>query len=112
MMDKKHGATTLTQLFVASILAQSKKDGAKSIVNKLINFIKEREAYRPSHLKTEAANEIYDLETQVMKSAAEMIPVLETEQWRQREAIKLFLHGQIDRNELRRISETWNGQGA
>ena len=41
--------------------------------------------------------------------SAEMLQTLGTEVTRLREAIGCFLYGRLDRNDLRKISETWNG---
>jgi hypothetical protein len=50
-----------------------------------------------------------DTTPRTVADAADMLQVLGTEVTRQRLAIGHFLYGQIDRHELRRISETWNG---
>lgn len=59
---------------------------------------------------SDAAKELYEYDLGIIGDSIDLIAKLDNEQFRQREAIKLYLHGQIDRNELRRISETWNGE--
>lgn len=43
-----------------------------------------------------------------LKEIAEMLRILEQEQFRQREAIKLFLHRREGESFLRLVSESWN----
>jgi hypothetical protein len=55
-----------------------------------------------------ATAQLRELEAEWATRAAELLRILAQEQWRQREAIKLYLHGREDRAFLRRVSETWN----
>lgn len=58
------------------------------------------------------ARELLDLEAAVVELSVEALRRCEQEQCRQREAIKLFLHGRITQGDLRKISESWNGDRA
>ncbi len=61
-----------------------------------------------SMLGTEAQKELFELYAERVSQAADLLRVLELEQWRQRESIKLFLARREDESFLRRVSSTWN----
>lgn len=80
---------------------------AKRLAPKLVDLAIEQRL-RARMAKTPAEAELLELEAVWATQAADLLATLETEQWRQREASKLFLCGQIDRQELRAITEGWN----
>lgn len=53
--------------------------------------------------------EMFEFYETILTETLASMKVLEREQWRQREAAKLFLHGAVDRHFLRRVTESWNG---
>ena len=89
----------------------SNEDRSKHLVNKLYDVEKELEM-TAAYAKSETWKELALWQRDVVGDSRKLIEVLAREQWRQREAIKLFLHGQVDRHFLRNVSETWNGEGA
>jgi hypothetical protein len=81
---------------------------AKRIVEKLYHVESELE-FKAGYSKTHDMQELAIWERDIVTNARLLITVLEQEQWRQREAIKLFLAGRVDRAFIRNVSETWNG---
>lgn len=81
---------------------------AKRLAPKLRDDAAERRSLA-STAKTEAGRQLHELAALHLERAAELLRILEQEQWRQREAIKLHLHGTLERTNLRRIAESWNG---
>lgn len=53
-------------------------------------------------------SELLEFRAELMEQAADIIRVLETEQFRQRTAAATHLDGMMDRAELRSIVKTWN----
>ncbi|WP_327210134.1 hypothetical protein [Rhizobium leguminosarum] len=53
-----------------------------------------------------------EFDAAIIGLAAEALRRCEQEQWRQREASKLFLHRRFSESDLRDVSESWNGAGA
>jgi hypothetical protein len=62
-------------------------------------------------VSTDASKEIYEFDAAIIELAAEALRRCEQEQWRQREASKLFLHRRFSESDLRDVSESWNGAG-
>lgn len=111
MMDKKHEAKTLTQMLTESLAIFTNAEGrARYLRHKTTDMIQRLKAdQRIIPAKSEAAAEMADYDITLIHTLSETLDTMAREQWRQREAIKLFLHGQIDCKTLQRISETWNG---
>ena len=63
--------------------------------------------HRP--VATPAAAEIMDLSAELVDQARDLLRILEQEQFRQRTAIQMFLQGQVDREFLRKVAYSWNG---
>lgn len=89
------------------IQGMSASDRARRLTPKLIELAEEIDLLAKA-APTEAGRELWELEALHVRNAADLLRVLEQEQWRQREAAKLFLCGQIDRSALRSITESWN----
>lgn len=89
--------------FIASMLPSNE---AKRLAPKLRELAEEHR--RQASHSTPAGREMHDLEAFRVDRAAELIRILETEQFRQRESIKLYLAGREDRDFLRRVASTWN----
>jgi hypothetical protein len=83
---------------------------AKRLVPKLVEVAAEMEQLAAT-ARTAASKELFKFDAAVLVLAAEALRRCEQEQWRQREAIKLFLHRRMTETDLRRISESWNGDG-
>lgn len=66
--------------------------------------------YNKSRARRDDEIELIELEQAWLITTINLLPILATEQFRQREANKLFLHGKLSREELRNISETWNAR--
>ena len=58
---------------------------------------------------TPAAAELMDLSAELVDQARDLLRILEQEQFRQRTAIQMFLAGRVDRDFLRNVSGSWNG---
>ncbi len=52
--------------------------------------------------------ELLELRAELLQQAADLIRILETEQFRQRTAAATHLDGKMDRADLRRVTRTWN----
>jgi hypothetical protein len=52
--------------------------------------------------------ELLELRAALLEEAADLLRILETEQFRQRTAAATHLHGRMDRAELRQITQSWN----
>jgi hypothetical protein len=98
----------LAKLFQDHLLIISRAEGIKLIGRKILDILQYRAVDRLG-VKDPVFAEMADFELAVLQKAHATIAMLDTEQYRQREAIKLYLHGRITREELRRYSETWNG---
>lgn len=70
----------------------------------------EHEAEKPGMSPTGV--ELWTYDSLIVAKALELLKIIEMEQWRQREAIKLYLQGQIDRGSMRAIAYSWNGSRA
>jgi hypothetical protein len=81
---------------------------AKYIHPKLLEAAEESSRAAKRLKATEAEISLGNFYAEVILLAAKALQKCEQEQWRQREAIKLFLYGQLDRHRLRDISSTWN----
>lgn len=110
-MKSKTDDIPLAKLFQDHLLILPRVEGIKLIGRKILDILSYRTADRPA-IKDPVFAEMADFELVVLQKAHATIALLETEQFRQREAIKLYLHGRITREELRRYSETWNGDKA
>ncbi len=66
----------------------------------------EHEAKKPG--MSETGVELWTYDAAIVKATEDILRIMCVEQWRQREAIKLYLAGQIDRGSLRDISNSWN----
>jgi hypothetical protein len=55
-----------------------------------------------------AEKELLELAAEQIDQARDLLRILEQEQWRQREAINLYLYGKVDRDFLKNISSSWN----
>lgn len=58
--------------------------------------------------RNDVERELGELHVERLRQASDLLRILETEQFRQREAIKLYHHGGLDRSALNRIAATWN----
>lgn len=59
--------------------------------------------------RTEAERELIVLYSERIEDTRRLLRTLDGEQSRQREVIKHYLHGMADRDALRRVSDSWNG---
>lgn len=84
---------------------------AKRMAPKLMEVASEI-ARRGASATNPDEKELLELDAAVVELSVEALRRCEQEQWRQREAIKLFLHGRITQSDLRKISESWNGDRA
>lgn len=66
------------------------------------------ECRREATMATAAKADLLGLRAERLEQAADLLRILAQEQWRQREAAKIYLHGRMGRSELREITETWN----
>ncbi len=56
----------------------------------------------------DATRELLELEAERVEQARQLLRILETEQFRQRETIKHYLYGHGSRDSLRTVSGSWN----
>ena len=86
-------------------------DRAKWLYPRLLDDAKEadQEAQLARDRGKGSAAELLEMRAEQMRQAAELIRILSTEQFRQRETIKHYLHGRGDTASLRLVSSTWNG---
>lgn len=104
---------TLSELFLSHLAGFTDAEGkARFLRHKTTDAIQRLRSQQRLIQRQEAEAEMAEYDINLLHTMGETLDVMEREQWRQREAIKLFLHGQIDRQALRRISETWNGEGS
>lgn len=87
-------------------LSMGPSERAKRLFPRLREVVVEHR--RRAAMATGANAELLELEAVQIELAADLLRILAQEQWRQREAIKLYLHAREDRPFLRRVSETWN----
>lgn len=101
---------TLAQAEARIVATMSPSDEAKRLAPKLIE--EAVEARHRARLKSgmgKADFELDDLAAVRLERAAELLRILEQEQFRQRESARLYLDGRVDRAFLRRAAWSWNG---
>lgn len=80
---------------------------AKRIVDALAGA--ENEFRLKARASSGASAELAELDAAACANGAGLIKTLDTEVFRLRQAIGCYLHGRLDRGDLRKIAETWNG---
>jgi len=100
---------SLYEQFIENLRDLSPEAKVKAVLPRLEDLVRElgKEAIKPG--MSETGKDLWTYDAAVVLQAHELLHQMVTEQWRQREAIKLYLAGQIDRGSLRSISNTWDG---
>ena len=98
---------TLAESELAFIKGMLPEDRAKRAVEKLRQMA--NETRKDTEYKGGAAKELGELNAVRMEEAAEVIRIMSLEQFRQRETIRHYLDGRVDRLFMRGVAATWNG---
>jgi hypothetical protein len=102
---------TLSELFTEHLAGFSNTEGrARFLRHKTTDAIQRLKGDQRILTRSKDHAEMVEYDITLLHHLGETLDTVEREQWRQREAIKLYLHGRLTLEELRRISETWNGE--
>lgn len=96
---------SLAEREIALTEHMSASDRAKRLAPMLREIAEELERRNTS---SPTLRELWRLEVVRIRAAAELLRILEQEQFRQRTAAAIFLDGRMDRADLRNITRTWN----
>lgn len=100
---------TLREQFEKTMAEIGIEDRTKVILDRLSDVQRELDHESKKHGMSPTGKELWDYDAAVIEQAGKLLHALAMEQYRQREAAKLYLAGRIDRDDLRRISSNWNG---
>jgi hypothetical protein len=101
---------TLAQAEMRFISRMSPSDEAKRLAPKLIEeAVEARHRARLKEGMGKAHFELDDLAAVRLERAAELLRILEQEQFRQRTAAAIHLDGRMSTSDLRQVTRSWNG---
>lgn len=103
---RQPGYVPLGEREKAFVASMGPEDRAKRAAQKMRELAEETRA--DTQYKGAAAQELGELAAVRMEEAAEMLRVMSLEQFRQRETMRHYLDGRVDRDFMRGVARTWN----